>query len=203
MALTLLGGVARGLRLEVPNTDNVRPTSVMLRRKLFDSHQHLDDHIFIDLCAGTGSVGLEAWSREAAEVYLIELDGRTHKYLCSNIKKVSDGFSREFDERPIISRKDKATNWLNSFKKTYESWSFERQSNTILFFDPPYEKKALYDEVISLNLREWYYGRIWVESDRQKGLSADHWQIWGDQFVKTYFLGTSYVAVLDLRQSIG
>ena len=203
MALSLLGGIARGLSLDVPAGDNVRPTSVMLRRKLFDAHQHLDDHIFIDLCAGTGAMGLEAWSRGASAVYLIESDAKTHRILAANSKKISDKFAQDYGERTITVRKDNALSWLKQFKSQYESWDSEKQMNTILFFDPPYEKKDLYQDVAAYSLREWFYGRVWIESDRQKGLSADHWEGWGEQFVKTYFQGTSYVAVLDLRSSIG
>lgn len=203
MALSLLGGVARGLSLEVPSGDNVRPTSVMLRRKLFDAHQDLDDLIFIDLCAGTGAMGLEAWSRGAALVHLIESDVKTHRVLSANTKKISDKFEQEFRDRPINVRKDNALIWLRQFRSQYESWDLEKQMNTILFFDPPYEKKDLYQDVAAYTLREWFSGRMWIESDRQKGLSADHWDGWGEQFVKTYFQGTSYIAVLDLRSSVG
>lgn len=203
MALSILGGVARGITLDVPKGDNVRPTSVMLRRKLFDAHQNLDDLVFIDLCAGTGAMGIEAWSRAAAQLYLIESDARTQKQLQNNVKKISDKFDREYRTRPIIIKKDNALSWLNTFKQQYSGWDEDKRANTILFFDPPYEKKELYAQIVSESLLDWFTGRVWVESDRQKGLPAEHWEIWGERFVKTYFQGTSYIAVLDLRSSIG
>ena len=145
------------------------------------------------------AMGLEAWSRGAAAVHLVESDVKTHRILAANSKKISDKFGQESRERPVTVRKDNALGWLKQFKSQYEGWDEEKQMNTILFFDPPYEKKDLYQDVAAYTLREWFVGRVWIESDRQKGLSADHWEGWGEQFVKTYFQGTSYIAVLDLR----
>ena len=65
MSVKILGGFARGLNLLVPKGDLIRPTSIMLKRRVFDFFQRMDDKIFIDLCAGSGAVGLEAWSRGA------------------------------------------------------------------------------------------------------------------------------------------
>tara|TARA_R110000868_G_scaffold83454_2_gene235546 strand:- start:3875 stop:4486 length:612 start_codon:yes stop_codon:yes gene_type:complete len=203
MALTLLGGIARGLALDVPKGDTVRPTSVMLRRKIFDAHQDLSNNTFVDLCAGTGTIGFEAWSRGADSLYLVEADARTYKLLSQNIKKLQNKFPEESNERKIISRQGKALQWLNQFKQEYERWDAARQQDTILFLDPPYEMKAVYQDIVTFALRDWFNGRMWIESDRQKGLASEYWQAWGAQFVKTYFQGTSYIAVLDLRESLG
>lgn len=203
MALALLGGIARGQSLDVPNGSNVRPTSVMLRRKIFDAHQDMSGSIFIDLCAGTGAIGLEAWSRGAAQVILIEADQKTLRILQGNVTKLSQRFSNEVRSREIIVQPTKGLAWFNNFKQRYQAWTPERQAETVLFLDPPYEKVDIYQQVASLELLDWFKGRIWVESDRQKGLASSHWEIWGEHFVKTYTQGTSYVAVLDLREGLG
>ncbi len=199
MSLTLLGGIAKGYSLVVPKGDTVRPTSVMLRRKIFDAHQDLTDIVFIDLCAGTGAVALEAWSRGALQCILIEADSKTYKVLTQNIVNLEKRFLEECDERLIQSKCIKALNWMNQFQNVYEQWDPQKQADTIIFFDPPYEKKDLYQDIVNFGLREWFKGRIWIESDRQKGFASDFWQSWGDQFTKTYIQGTSYIAVLDLR----
>tara|TARA_R110000868_G_scaffold351700_2_gene612963 strand:- start:3876 stop:4487 length:612 start_codon:yes stop_codon:yes gene_type:complete len=203
MALTLLGGIARGLALDVPKGDTVRPTSVMLRRKIFDAHQDLSNTTFIDLCAGTGAIGFEAWSRGAESLYLVEADVRAYKQLSLNIKKINTKFSEESDERRIFSKQAKALQWLSQFRQEYERWDFAKQQETILFLDPPYEKKSIYQEIVTFALRDWFSGRLWIESDRQKGLASEYWQPWESQFVKTYVQGTSYIAILDLRESLG
>ncbi len=203
MAVTLLGGLARGFALEVPDGDHIRPTSVMLRRKIFDAHQDMENLTFIDLCAGSGAVGLEAWSRGASDVYLIEPDQKTYRRLVQNVKNISARFSAEARERRIATFPTKAEIWFAQFRQQYLSWDRAKQQSTIIFLDPPYEKKLIYERLASLELRQWFGGRMWIESDRQKGLAANHWELWQKQFVKTYTQGTSYVAVLDLREALG
>ncbi len=199
MSLSLLGGIAKGYTLVVPKGDTVRPTSVMLRRKVFDANQDLTGTVFIDLCAGTGAVALEAWSRGASQCILVEADPKTYKVLTQNIKNLEKRFLEELEDREIHAKCLKALNWMNQFQFQYEQWDSQKQADTILFFDPPYEKKDLYQDIVSFSLREWFKGRIWIESDRQKGLASDFWQSWGEQYTKTYIQGTSYIAVLDLR----
>lgn len=72
MAINILGGHAKGHALFVPPTSITRATTVMLRRKFFDAHQDLTNCLFIDLFAGSGAMGLEACSRGAERVILVE-----------------------------------------------------------------------------------------------------------------------------------
>ena len=65
----------------------VRPTSGRVRQALFNMLRELvQDAIFIDLFAGTGSVGLEALSHGARQVYFIEHDRRALMILQANIR---------------------------------------------------------------------------------------------------------------------
>jgi hypothetical protein len=72
MSIQILGGLARGRTLDVPTGNLIRPTSVMLRRRLFDARQDMSSFHFYDLCSGSGSVGIEAWSRGAEALFLNE-----------------------------------------------------------------------------------------------------------------------------------
>ena len=74
MSLKILGGFARGQILAVPKGDLIRPTSVMLKRRIYDFYQDLSGVTFIDLCAGSGAMGFEAWSRGARRIYLNEVN---------------------------------------------------------------------------------------------------------------------------------
>jgi 16S rRNA (guanine966-N2)-methyltransferase len=64
MSIKILGGIAKGTILFLPDEKLTRPTLVLLKRKIFDAIQNFDGKIFIDACAGSGAIGLEAWSRE-------------------------------------------------------------------------------------------------------------------------------------------
>lgn len=73
--LRIGGGVLNGRRLlSVPGM-SVRPTSGRVRQAVFNMLRAvIRDAIFVDLFAGTGSVGLEALSHGARQVYFVEQD---------------------------------------------------------------------------------------------------------------------------------
>ncbi len=71
----IIAGSARGRRLEVPAGDATRPTSDRVREALFSRLQHeglVDGTRVLDLYAGSGALGLEAASRGAEHVLLVE-----------------------------------------------------------------------------------------------------------------------------------
>lgn len=70
----IVAGSAGGRRLEVPRS-GTRPTSERVREALFARLDHygvLEGARVLDLCAGSGALGLEAASRGAAEVTLVD-----------------------------------------------------------------------------------------------------------------------------------
>ena len=80
------GGNTRRRRLRTVAGRDVRPTSGLIRQALFNIlHGLVQDAIFVDLFAGTGSVGLEALSHGARHVYFVEHDRRALATLQSNI----------------------------------------------------------------------------------------------------------------------
>lgn len=185
MSLRILGGVLKGLSLESPPESLTRPTSTMLRRKIFDSHQDMEDAIFVDLCAGSGSVGIEAISRGAAKAILVEKNFQALSALQKNKVKVlqkAPDASLQIDKSDILK-------WLN---QNLEKLS----SETILFFDPPYEDKLLYEKVIELILNSSFTGELWIESCRQKGLTLEKLEkLLGKNFDKVYWQGTSFLGI--------
>ena len=69
----IIGGVWRGRRLPVPELEGLRPTGDRVRETLFNWLQaSLKDAIVADLFAGSGALGIEAASRGAGSVTLIE-----------------------------------------------------------------------------------------------------------------------------------
>ncbi|MCB9538457.1 MAG: 16S rRNA (guanine(966)-N(2))-methyltransferase RsmD [Myxococcales bacterium] len=87
----IIAGRARGRRLEVPRGDGTRPTSDKVRGALFDALAHAlggacDDARVLDLFAGAGTLGLEAWSRGARHVTFVERDRRAAAVLRRNVE---------------------------------------------------------------------------------------------------------------------
>lgn len=86
----LIAGAAGGRRLKVPPS-GVRPTGDRAREGLFNSLAtlvDLDGAVVLDLYAGSGALGLEALSRGAAEVVLVESGPRVLPVLRANLAAV-------------------------------------------------------------------------------------------------------------------
>ncbi|MDT8438107.1 MAG: 16S rRNA (guanine(966)-N(2))-methyltransferase RsmD [Wenzhouxiangellaceae bacterium] len=72
-SLRIIGGSWRGRRLAVPDLRDLRPSGDRVRETLFNWLQgRVHGRRCLDLFAGTGALGLEAASRGAAEVVLVE-----------------------------------------------------------------------------------------------------------------------------------
>jgi 16S rRNA (guanine966-N2)-methyltransferase len=86
----IIAGQARGRRLKVP-TSLTRPTSDRVRESLFASLEtviDLDGAHVLDLYAGSGALGLEARSRGAAEVILVDRAPAVARVIAENIAGV-------------------------------------------------------------------------------------------------------------------
>lgn len=91
----IIGGVAGGRRLQTPTGDQTRPTSDRVREALFSSLESwagtLSGLRVLDLYAGSGALGLEAWSRGATAVTLVESDRRTAALVATNARTLGCG----------------------------------------------------------------------------------------------------------------
>jgi 16S rRNA (guanine966-N2)-methyltransferase len=87
--LRIIAGHLRGRRLETPSGLATRPTSDRAREALFAMLEHgsppLRGSRFLDLFAGSGAVGLEALSRGAEGVLLIDQAGTAARAIAANI----------------------------------------------------------------------------------------------------------------------
>lgn len=84
----IVAGTLGGRRLSAPPGAGTRPTSDRVREALFSSLESMVDLEgvrFADLYAGSGAVGLEALSRGAAHVLLVESDARAARVVRENI----------------------------------------------------------------------------------------------------------------------
>lgn len=88
----IIGGAAGGRRLKTPTGDNTRPTSDRVREALFSALESrlgsMHGLRFLDLYAGSGAVGLEAGSRGAVHVTLVESDRKTARLVEENARTV-------------------------------------------------------------------------------------------------------------------
>ncbi len=88
----IVGGVAGGRRIAVPAGSGTRPTADRVREALFSSLESefgsFHGLAVLDLYAGSGAIGLEALSRGAARVVLVESDRKAAEVISANLKVV-------------------------------------------------------------------------------------------------------------------
>lgn len=126
----IISGFAGSLTLAVPST-GTRPTSDRVREAIFsalDARGALDGARVVDLYAGTGSLGLEAASRGAASVVLVEKGQAAVKACRSNAALVLKAAPRGSSLTIDTSGQD-----VDGFlAPSRELWD-------VVFLDPPYD----------------------------------------------------------------
>jgi 16S rRNA (guanine(966)-N(2))-methyltransferase RsmD len=125
--------------LKSPPSLQVRPTSDRLRETLFNViAPRIQGVRFLDLCAGSGAVGIEALSRGAAHVTFVD---RSRK-MCSLVEENLELCRIAKEERQVVQAE--ATEFL---RQTLRMSSTSSLGNSvpwdIVFFDPPYAEDYL------------------------------------------------------------
>ncbi|MER3501471.1 MAG: hypothetical protein IMHGJWDQ_001165 [Candidatus Fervidibacter sp.] len=123
--MRVIAGISKGTQLKSPPHGRVRPTSDRIRTVLFDMLGQLviDSH-FLDLCAGTGSVGIEALSRGAARAVFVEIDSRCVETIKANLL-----LTKLFDRARIVK---------GDARRKLPQLLAEGERFDIVFMDPPY-----------------------------------------------------------------
>lgn len=134
--MRVIAGKYRGRKLKSPPSLQTRPTSDRLRETLFNVlAPRIEVARFLDLCAGTGAVGIEALSRGARHVTFVDQSRRMCALIEENVRALPIG-AQEFE---IVT--SEATKFLASRAKK------RTQPFELIFFDPPYESD--YEAVLS------------------------------------------------------
>ena len=132
--MRVIGGVYRGRRLRSVGGLAVRPTSDRLRETLFNIlAPKIHGSRFLDICAGSGAVGIEAVSRGAGEVTFIERSRRACAVIEANLGSLGI-------KQATVIKQDAATSLKKLERGTVQ---FD-----IAFFDPPYASE-IYGEVMN------------------------------------------------------
>ncbi len=123
--MRVIAGKYRGRNLKSPPSLEVRPTSDRLRETLFNVlAPRISGARFLDLCAGSGAVGIEALSRGATHVTFVD---RSRK-MCGLVEANLDLCRIPEDETTVVQAE--SSDFLNRDPNN-EGWN-------IVFFDPPY-----------------------------------------------------------------
>jgi 16S rRNA (guanine966-N2)-methyltransferase len=167
--MRIIAGKFRGRKLKSPSSLQTRPTSDRLRETLFNIlAPRIESTRFLDLCAGTGAVGIEALSRGASPVTFVDqsrkmsalIEGNLHSlgvaeseyqivladalsYLQRHVKKGAQPFDNVFFDPPYATDYDALLNFIGD------------QSNQILetggiVVVEHHKKKSLADQFAAL-----------------------------------------------------
>lgn len=131
--MRVTGGILGGRIVKVPRGDKVRPTQDRVRQALFSSlAARIPGCRFLDLFAGSGAVGLEAWSRGAFQVCWVEADARVFTVLQDNIAALCGSVTGHDGAREWRSIRSDVFRFLNGLQ------GLARYD--IVFADPPYDR---------------------------------------------------------------
>lgn len=134
--MRIIAGQYKGRRLKTLDGLHVRPTSDRLRETLFNIlAPRIAGARFVDICAGSGAIGIEALSRGASEVVFIENNRRAAQTISENLQHCGIVAGTRVANRDALT----ALKYLAEQPLRYD----------ILYFDPPYDIE-LYSPVLWL-----------------------------------------------------
>ena len=180
MPMRVIGGYYRHRKLVYPENDpSIRPTKDRIREAFFSIVGDLENKTFLDLYAGSGSIGIEAISRGADLSVFVDHSESALKYVKENIKTLGI----EDRSKVILSSDLGALKLLAS-----QGYQFD-----VIYLDPPYEL-GQYEDILSFiynnNLLK-KDGLIACESNREIKVDT-----LGDIKIKEYHYGEIILTTL-------
>ena len=140
--IQIIAGKHRGKKLYMADKETTRSSKNILKESVFNTLQfEVVDSIFVEVFAGTGSIGLEALSRGAKYAYFLEKDRDAFKVLNENIKSCNETENSE-------------TIFGDSFENI---WSVveklqKNREKAYFYFDPPFAiregNEDIYNKII-------------------------------------------------------
>ena len=134
--MRIIGGKNKGKKIYLPIDKNTRPLRDLVKESIFNLIAHsnkfntsIENSIVLDLFSGTGSFGLECFSRGAKFITFVENYGSVLNILKKNISNMDAISCSEVIEK-------------NCFELFNESKKISKKFD-IIFLDPPYKNKSI------------------------------------------------------------
>jgi len=126
----VVAGTLKGRRLSAPTWEGLRPTGDKLKGTIFNVlASRVDNARVLDLYAGTGALGIEALSRGASLVVLVESDRRAQQLIGQNLESCRI-------QRGCVIIRATAVRALETLKRRGDFTPFD-----IVLLDPPYDSE--------------------------------------------------------------
>lgn len=163
--LRIVAGKWRSRLLPIPDVEGLRPTSERIRETLFNwLGPRIHGTRCLDLYAGTGALGLEALSRDAAGVVFVESSARAANALRHSIETLQAGGAE-------IVQGDAIEFLCRSAPESYD----------IVFLDPPFTDNSIDDlcRLIAERRLLKQGGCVYIEQARQSPFPdlPEGWQV--------------------------
>ena len=134
--VSILAGSLKGKKILIPSIATTRSTKSIMRESLFNTLQFdIIDKNFVEVFAGSGSVGIEAISRGAKDVYFIEKGNSAYEILQKNISSINATNAHITKADSFIYFENLYSKLLNDGTKTY------------FYFDPPFDIREGMEEI--------------------------------------------------------
>jgi 16S rRNA (guanine966-N2)-methyltransferase len=161
--IRIIGGSLRNSRLEVPELPGLRPTPERVRETLFNwLAPVLGGARCLDLCAGTGALGIEALSRGAASVQFVERDAQAAQALRANLARLKGAGGQ------VAMLEAQA--FLRGTAQAYD----------LVFLDPPFALALWPALARQLEQGGWLAERGWIYVESPRGQAPalpPNWQL--------------------------
>ena len=186
--MRIISGKFKGLKLYSPSNFEIRPTSDRLKESLFSilSTTKYDINIMnanvIDICTGTGALGIEALSRGAKNIYFVDNEQNSLDIVRKNLSKIK--FSNDEKANIKIIKADA--------KKPFKNINI---IFNIVFIDPPYNSNIFHSCLQNLkeeNLID-FKSHIFLETSKKEVLELEGFEVLD---IKLY--GKSKLTILKL-----
>ena len=190
--MRVIAGEFKGRRLTVKRA-KIRPTSDRVKGALFSIlRERVEDANFLDLCAGTGNVGIEALSRGAKSVTFVDYDYHCMRVIASNLEQC--GVYRDHPQIQLIN--------LTAQKGLIYLGRHNAQFN-LIYFDPPYDAD-IHNNCVELVAEHRLLspsGRFVVEHRKGKALDLPSLSITGLVFYRQESYGDTVLSFYEWRET--
>jgi 16S rRNA (guanine966-N2)-methyltransferase len=144
----IISGTAKGLRLKSVPGESTRPITDRVKESLFNIiGPDIQGASFLDLFGGTGSVGIEALSRNADYLRILDINRLAIETIKSNL------FSTQLSHKAEVIHSDALSYITRSADRTFD----------YIYIAPPQYKKIWIKSLLSLNLNPfWLNNDSWI-----------------------------------------
>lgn len=179
--IRIIGGIYKHRLISQPSLETTRCTKDMAKEGLFNSLGDIENKSFLDLFAGSGSVGIEAFSRGAKPVYLNDKDREVKRTIMRNLMGLG------ISEIEVSCMND---------LECIDELSRKGVRFDIVFLDPPYKFKITNEYLENIINKKVASKNTWFIIEADSILKDEDFSMYNIKLLK---YGKTYMHILKRR----